>query len=442
MSSCGGGGGNGSGVAIEELPANLLPLADGGEDIQSSDMTTVTFDGAGSADPDGRVVSFKWAQVDNGAPRLTLSGQDGPQLTVEVPDLTEKTAFAFELTVADDLGDESTDTVGLEVLDTNCEDIVDGIARTGGFTTTAAGDFLPRCGSEVYIANQVLNQVELINVHTGQLLASYPLSAAPTDLEYETHTGKLYVALDGVAFYAVIDKNNDTLDYVQTPDTVSQIDADHQGSLYFALGSDRYYKEVYKIDANRVASGPWPIAGTAIAYNSRTNQVLAGNFGLIPASIYRYGFDEMGELIELEALRTEGSNGQDLALSNDGESFALAAGGGNGNGYTIFDYDAENFSVVHGEWATGPYPSGVAYSPDDSLVAASNYSQLLLFNRYSHAELARIDIPYCDYSRVTKVSFSSGTKLAFAKQECGFRGDTVKIYYFKVPSGEALAPRS
>jgi DNA-binding beta-propeller fold protein YncE len=323
----------------------------------------------------------------------------------------------------------------VNVRDLNCADNLADISDTGVLTTSVTGDFLPLCNSEIFVSNQLLNQVELINVDTGELVSSYQLSGAPTDLEYDKESGKLYVGLSAATFFAVIDTINDTVDYVQTRDVVYQISLDDAGGLFLSIGKDSYYKSLYKLDSDSIWLGPWPIAGSAFGYNKNRNEIVTGTFGLSPVKLTRYGFDDLGELIELESLRTGGGNGQDLAISNDGRSFALAAGGGNGLGYTIFDYSSEDLSVTFGEWVTGAYPSGVAFSPDDSIVATSNYTSLILFNRSTHAELMRKDIPACDYGNASKVRFSKGGALAFIKQTCGFDDETVKIYYFKIPQG-------
>ena len=136
----------------------------------------------------------------------------------------------------------------------------------------------------------------------------------------------------------------------------------------------------------------------------------------------------MAILVKVDELITDGANGEDLALSNDVSSVALASNGGNGSGYTIYDIYAEDFSVIYGEWNTGTAPSGVAFSPDNYLVATSNDEYLTLFNKISHVELAKIKIPTCDASKLSKVRFSGGGKLAFIKQTCSTNYATVKFY--------------
>ena len=65
------------------------------------------------------------------------------------------------------------------------------------------------------------------------------------------------------------------------------------------------------------------------------------------------GFDTEGETL---VLRDAGGNGQDLAVSADGAHLAFACGGGNGPGYSVFDFAPHDFLTTNGEWTTGAYP--------------------------------------------------------------------------------------
>jgi hypothetical protein len=75
-----------------------------------------------------------------------------------------------------------------------------------------------------------------------------------------------------------------------------------------------------------------------------------------------------------------GDNGQDLALSNNGEWITYMVGGGNrGSGnypYSIYLMDTINFEV-QGVFSTGAYPREACFSPDDKIFyAAHNYRHI------------------------------------------------------------------
>ena len=46
------------------------------------------------------------------------------------------------------------------------------------------------------------------------------------------------------------------------------------------------------------------------------------------------------------------------------------------------------------------------------------------------AQLASHAIPQCDYGQISRVAFSRGGSLAFAKQTCGFRDDVTRYHWF------------
>ncbi len=84
-------------------PGNRPPVADAGEDIVAAPGDTVTFDGTGSYDPDGEIVSYAWSNGLTGpAPQTTYSSTGTYQVT---------------LTVTDDEGATGTDTVAVSIRD-------------------------------------------------------------------------------------------------------------------------------------------------------------------------------------------------------------------------------------------------------------------------------------------------------------------------------------
>ena len=167
--------------------------------------------------------------------------------------------------------------------------------------------------------------------------------------------------------------------------------------------------------------------------------MVSANYSTSPSSIYRYVFNESGDLVELQSLRTGGGNGQALTLSNGGESIVLAAGGGNGPDYSIYDYSSSDLNNVKGEFVTGPYPSGAVFSADDTLFAASNYNELVLFDAITHAEIERHEIPRCSYGTVRDVAFSQDAGMVIAKQSCGPDRDTAELHFFPAPKREQVA---
>ena len=83
------------------------------------ETTEVTLDGTGSSDADGTIVSYLWEQLPAGIHTVRFSRMiPRPQATFTAPevDATGET-LTFRLTVTDNDGFESSDTVSVNVID-------------------------------------------------------------------------------------------------------------------------------------------------------------------------------------------------------------------------------------------------------------------------------------------------------------------------------------
>lgn len=310
-----------------------------------------------------------------------------------------------------------------------CTDTLSNVVN-GKYATDATNDIAMRCNGEAYVADKAKNQVRFVNLINNKTLKTYQLSATPTDLEFDESTGFLYAGLSSTSL-AVINTKTDKVFSIETKGKVHHISAGKKGDVFISTG-EGYSKNLYKLSLSGQVLGPWKMDGSVIRYNRSKDQIISSTLGLSPSTITRYGFNESKQLVELQKLRTNGGNGKDLAISHDGLSLALAEGGGNGAGYTIYDFDASDLTKTKGEWNTGAYPTSVDYSKDNKLVLATNGSQLMLFDRETHVEKAKFTIPSCNYSNVSNARFSGGDKMAVVKQDCGFDKDSTNIYYFDV----------
>lgn len=345
----------------------------------------------------------------------------------------ETTHYTLTATATNSSGETfvATKTLTLTISNLCSRDDVDALAASATLDTAKLGDFIPLCDGDVYIGNQSTNSVDLRNVFSGELITTYPLPSAPRDMEMDGERGLLYVSLAPATSVAVINTLTDEVNVIRTPVEMNYFSVASDGRVFMS-GGGGYRGTLYILQEDGTITGGWPMDGAPIRYNNVTGEIVAATFGLSPASLYRYGFDDAGELVELQALRSGGGNGQALAISADGEHLALASGGGNGPGYTIYDFSPADFSVVHGEWNTGAYPSGAAFSLDSKLFAASNYDEFLVFDVDTHVELMRVPAASCSYGSISTVDFSRGGKLVFARQVCGFDDDTGRIFVSKI----------
>ena len=96
-------------------PVNQLPIAYAGKDQEISYPTSsTTLDGELSSDPDGSIVSYQWTQL-SGPANASFVTPTEPKTTVNDLQTGE---YIFVLTVRDDLGSESADTMHVSVINT------------------------------------------------------------------------------------------------------------------------------------------------------------------------------------------------------------------------------------------------------------------------------------------------------------------------------------
>lgn len=93
------------------ITVNALPVADAGDDQSVEPGDLVTLDGEASSDPDGEPFTFAWTQT-IGAP-VDLDDSTVSDPTFAAPD--EPTTLVFQLTVTDEFGASSTDTITVSV---------------------------------------------------------------------------------------------------------------------------------------------------------------------------------------------------------------------------------------------------------------------------------------------------------------------------------------
>jgi hypothetical protein len=118
------------------VTGNFRPVADAGSDQTVLEKSAVTLDGSESFDRDDGIDYYLWKQISG--PSVTLSAEDVEQPTFTAPAVEEDetTILIFELTVADQAGQEETDSTTVPV--TNFEKKNPGAAGGGCFIATAS----------------------------------------------------------------------------------------------------------------------------------------------------------------------------------------------------------------------------------------------------------------------------------------------------------------
>ena len=97
-----------------QASVNMPPTADAGPDHTADEGIRVALNGSNSADPDGTLVSYSWAQI--GGVAVTLSETWAAQPNFTAPDVgSEWILLTFQVTITDDGGLQSQDTCIVQV---------------------------------------------------------------------------------------------------------------------------------------------------------------------------------------------------------------------------------------------------------------------------------------------------------------------------------------
>lgn len=94
-------------------PVNRKPTAAAGADQSVEGPASVSLDGSASKDSDGTIASYVWSQVSGTA--VTLANGNTAVANFDVVEVTQQEALTFSLTVTDNEGATSTDTVVVTV---------------------------------------------------------------------------------------------------------------------------------------------------------------------------------------------------------------------------------------------------------------------------------------------------------------------------------------
>ena len=109
---------------------NQPPVAHAGSDQTADEGDPITLDGSGSYDPDGTTLFFNWSQT--AGTQVMLSDVSAAQPTFSAPDVGPGgESLAFQLTVTDAYGLESSDTCTVHILWVDDSPILTSVSMSG-----------------------------------------------------------------------------------------------------------------------------------------------------------------------------------------------------------------------------------------------------------------------------------------------------------------------
>jgi N-acetylneuraminic acid mutarotase len=256
---------------------NQPPVAKAGADITyTQPINSVSIDGSQSYDPDGTIVSYVWKQI-AGANQTNIT--DPMKANSKVYDVTGGT-YLFELTVTDNAGLSSSDTVQVSAtLNPTClsnrpifnaQLVPFGILTAGrmGMLTATAGNKILFIGGftyDEYALLKISSRVDIYDYMTNTW--SYiDLSIPRQDMSVATAGNKIYIAGgfgSGInhSMIDIYDATNDSWTKAELSEPRGNICSVTMGDKIFFAGGNKWifnhYEPSNRIDILNTTTGTW-----------------------------------------------------------------------------------------------------------------------------------------------------------------------------------------
>lgn len=173
-------------VQVSVLPRNSSPIIDAGPDQTAYVGDIITLNGDG-IDPDGDHIYYRWSQISGQSVDLLDPDTSSAQFTV--PMMSPSEPLVFELTISDDFGGTSSDTVEIYVKQSSASQQTQESVKSGCLIATAA--FGTELAPQVQLLREVRDGV-LYNTGAGTTFMIgfnkfyYVFSPAVADLERQS----------------------------------------------------------------------------------------------------------------------------------------------------------------------------------------------------------------------------------------------------------------
>ncbi|MGZ6090686.1 MAG: WD40 repeat domain-containing protein, partial [Polyangiales bacterium] len=305
----------------------------------------------------------------------------------------------------------------------------------GTLAFDAALDFQALCGGVVLLGDRAANRIARIQLPAGTVTATYGLTASPQSLALDGSRSLLYASLFPATKLARVNLATGVVTYVPLSIAVKNIALGPDGQVLGLAIADGTTRVVVIDGLNAKELGiKMPPAFTnagLLAFVPATSTLFLADVGSSPSRFGRYAFGSSSTLTLVQD-SFACYNGRELALSPDGTRLAIACGGGNGTGYSIYDFAAADLTSWAGEWTTGAYPTAAAFSPDGTRFGSSDTKVLQLFDAKSHALLKSSSVSVCS-SSFEHVRFSPDGKLLIGMTDCLSASGGKQLAWVPVP---------
>jgi DNA-binding beta-propeller fold protein YncE len=317
--------------------------------------------------------------------------------------------------------------------------------ETDLFPVGPMGDSLPVCGSQVALASQAFNRVEVVDVATGAVVRAWPLAAKPRKL---VRSGDYLFATLEAAAGARIDLRSSDVVYFAIPRASGvALAATEPGKVAYIAGTTLH----------QVAVAEPRVTGTVELYNAvptpeyaaydpYRHMLYVSDRYFSPVTVARYyhddwlqGGDNFGWA---NSMFTGGTLGNGLALSPNGNELLVPTAAGNASPTSVSDFKATLFPQSYGVFEVGAYPAGASFRFDGARLAAANdLSDVVLFDPRTHVETGRWIFPRnlafnCGTPFLDQVNWSPLGRNLFVASLC--TGEDWAIGFTSMPAPTAL----
>lgn len=225
--------------------------------------------------------------------------------------------------------------------------------------------------SVMYASVPSLNSVISIDTNDFSVRSSTFVGSGPTNMAITPDGNTLYVANSLSNFIGVLNTSTGSFSNIAISDTPKDIEVGADGRLY-VLGSNSIM-QINPADGSSAGNdleNIWIYSGE-LALSADKTTLYYGTYGVSPSTLMQ--FDVTGDepvLTWQNEFGTIGSNGNDLAVSNDGSFVSYATGSGQ-LGYKIAKFRTSDM-LMEGTFNTGAYPHEITFSPDDAVAYTVN----------------------------------------------------------------------
>ena len=286
----------------------------------------------------------------------------------------------------------------------------------------------------VYAIDEDNQALHLISTSNQKIVETLSLpDAQPVAMDYSPEDDKLYIVSAQSGQITVYDLVTSQLSQLPFSDSKNGGDIDVAPLLrqIFVLSPNGYdsYLTVLDMDSGAVILED-AVGGSSIAVDEHNQMIFTGNRGLSPSTIRKYSVGS--DSVKLEQTVQAGGNGREIGISPDGLHIVYPCGGGNGAGYTIYDYDSTDLNNVFGEWDVGTYPKGAAFSPDGTVFFGTNGSAydnyLYVMEAATYQQIRKLEFPNADDYAVVTPNSDGSVVVGFSYDS--YADDDHSLYFF------------